>query len=149
MFDKSPIAPSAEHSFFQLTVFTDSFTKLAYTRSMTYRRHPHFYTLIFDLVSNVAHGASCMLQMRFVPKKQFFCVYALYTRLPDLDRTLNTRFPPTHRRLFHFIPSIIMKVLVGVKRVVDYAVKVRVTKGNVDLGTLKHSINPFCEVRYC
>jgi hypothetical protein len=40
----------------------------------------------------------------------------------------------------------IMKVLVGVKRVVDYAVKVRVTKGNVDLSTLKHSMNPFCEV---
>ena len=40
-----------------------------------------------------------------------------------------------------------MKILVGVKRVVDYAVKVRVTKGTVDLGTLKHSINPFCEVR--
>jgi electron transfer flavoprotein beta subunit len=40
-----------------------------------------------------------------------------------------------------------MKVLVGVKRVVDYAVKVRVTKGNVDLSTLKHSMNPFCEVR--
>ena len=40
-----------------------------------------------------------------------------------------------------------MKVLVGVKRVIDYAVKVRVTKGTVDLGTVKQSMNPFCEVR--
>ena len=39
-----------------------------------------------------------------------------------------------------------MKVLVGVKRVVDYAVKVRVTKGTVDLGSVKQSMNPFCEV---
>ena len=39
-----------------------------------------------------------------------------------------------------------MKILVGVKRVVDYAVKVRVTKGTVDLGSVKQSMNPFCEV---
>jgi hypothetical protein len=39
-----------------------------------------------------------------------------------------------------------MKVLVGVKRVVDYAVKVRVTKGTVDLASVKQSMNPFCEV---
>lgn len=39
-----------------------------------------------------------------------------------------------------------MKVLVGIKRVVDYAVKVRVSKNNVDLSTLKHSMNPFCEI---
>jgi electron transfer flavoprotein beta subunit len=41
---------------------------------------------------------------------------------------------------------IIMKVLVGVKRVVDYAVKVRVSKGTVDLANVKQSMNPFCEV---
>ena len=40
-----------------------------------------------------------------------------------------------------------MKVLVGVKRVVDYAVKVRVSKGAVDLANVKQSMNPFCEVR--
>lgn len=40
-----------------------------------------------------------------------------------------------------------MKILVGVKRVVDYAVKVRVTKGMVDLANVKQSMNPFCEVR--
>ena len=39
-----------------------------------------------------------------------------------------------------------MKVLVGVKRVVDYAVKVRVSKGTVDLASVKQSMNPFCEV---
>jgi hypothetical protein len=39
-----------------------------------------------------------------------------------------------------------MKVLVGVKRVVDYAVKVRVSKGKVDPSSLKQSMNPFCEV---
>ena len=46
-----------------------------------------------------------------------------------------------------FILSLSMKVLVGVKRVVDYAVKVRVTKGTVDLANVKQSMNPFCEVR--
>jgi hypothetical protein len=40
-----------------------------------------------------------------------------------------------------------MKVLVGVKRVVDYAVKVRVSNGAVDLANVKQSMNPFCEVR--
>jgi electron transfer flavoprotein beta subunit len=39
-----------------------------------------------------------------------------------------------------------MKVLVGVKRVVDYAVKVRVQKSNVDLSNVKMSLNPFCEI---
>ena len=41
-----------------------------------------------------------------------------------------------------------MRVLVGVKRVVDYAVKVRVLpdKSAVDLNNLKFSVNPFCEI---
>jgi hypothetical protein len=39
-----------------------------------------------------------------------------------------------------------MKVLVGIKRVVDYAVKVRVNKGTVELANVKQSMNPFCEV---
>lgn len=39
-----------------------------------------------------------------------------------------------------------MKILVGVKRVVDYAVKVRVQGGTVDLNNVKMSINPFCEI---
>ena len=40
------------------------------------------------------------------------------------------------------------KVLVGVKRVVDYAVKVRVAadKKGVDLSNVKMSLNPFCEI---
>jgi electron transfer flavoprotein beta subunit len=41
-----------------------------------------------------------------------------------------------------------MKILVGVKRVVDYAVKVRVDKSGsgVDLSNVKMSLNPFCEI---
>jgi len=39
-----------------------------------------------------------------------------------------------------------MKVLVGVKRVVDYAVKVQVNKGAVNLNNVKMSLNPFCEI---
>lgn len=41
-----------------------------------------------------------------------------------------------------------MKVLVAVKRVVDYNVKVRpVADGSgVDLNNVKMSINPFCEI---
>ena len=41
-----------------------------------------------------------------------------------------------------------MRVLVGVKRVIDYAVKVRVLpdKTGVDLNNVKMSINPFCEI---
>lgn len=39
-----------------------------------------------------------------------------------------------------------MKVLVAVKRVVDYAVKVRVQKGSVNLNSVKMSLNPFCEI---
>lgn len=39
-----------------------------------------------------------------------------------------------------------MKVLVGVKRVVDYSIKVRVKPEGVDLQNVKMSINPFCEI---
>ena len=41
-----------------------------------------------------------------------------------------------------------MKILVPIKRVVDYNVKVRVKSDNtdVDLSNLKMSINPFCEI---
>ena len=41
-----------------------------------------------------------------------------------------------------------MRVLVGVKRVVDYAAKVRVLadKSGVDLSSVKMSLNPFCEI---
>ena len=40
------------------------------------------------------------------------------------------------------------KILVGVKRVVDYAVKVRIAgdKKGVDLANVKMSMNPFCEI---
>ena len=42
----------------------------------------------------------------------------------------------------------IMRVLVGVKRVIDYAVKVRILadKTGVDLANVKMSLNPFCEI---
>jgi electron transfer flavoprotein beta subunit len=41
-----------------------------------------------------------------------------------------------------------MKVLVGVKRVVDYAAKVRVLadKSGVDMASVRMSLNPFCEI---
>lgn len=41
-----------------------------------------------------------------------------------------------------------MKALVGVKRVLDYAIKVRInsTKTAVDLQSLKMSMNPFDEI---
>jgi electron transfer flavoprotein beta subunit len=41
-----------------------------------------------------------------------------------------------------------MRILVGVKRVVDFAVKVRVDKAGaaVDLANVKMSVNPFCEI---
>lgn len=39
-----------------------------------------------------------------------------------------------------------MKILVGVKRVVDYAVKVRVGTNGVNLKNVKMSLNPFCEI---
>ena len=41
-----------------------------------------------------------------------------------------------------------MRILVGVKRVIDYAVKVRVKpdKSAVELNNVKMSMNPFCEI---
>ncbi|MEZ5451333.1 MAG: electron transfer flavoprotein subunit beta/FixA family protein [Thiothrix sp.] len=41
-----------------------------------------------------------------------------------------------------------MKIVVAVKRVIDYSVKVRVKpdNSNVDLSNVKMSINPFCEI---
>jgi electron transfer flavoprotein beta subunit len=41
-----------------------------------------------------------------------------------------------------------VKILVPIKRVVDYAVKVRVLadKTGVDLNNVKMSLNPFCEI---
>ncbi|MED6267833.1 hypothetical protein CHARACLAT_016073, partial [Characodon lateralis] len=40
------------------------------------------------------------------------------------------------------------RVLVGVKRVIDYAVKIRVKPDNSGVVTdgVKHSMNPFCEI---
>ncbi|XP_074023294.1 LOW QUALITY PROTEIN: electron transfer flavoprotein subunit beta [Numenius arquata] len=41
-----------------------------------------------------------------------------------------------------------LRVMVGVKRVIDYAVKVRVASdgGSVQTQGVKHSLNPFCEI---
>nr|KAJ3423256.1 hypothetical protein HK105_007592 [Polyrhizophydium stewartii] len=39
-----------------------------------------------------------------------------------------------------------LRVLVPVKRVVDYAVKIRVVGGKVDTANVKHSMNPFDEI---
>lgn len=40
------------------------------------------------------------------------------------------------------------KVIVGVKRVIDYSAKIRIQgdKKGVDLNQVKMSINPFCEI---
>lgn len=48
----------------------------------------------------------------------------------------------------HIINEAKMRVLVGLKRVVDYAVKVRVNadKTGIDLNNVKMSMNPFCEI---
>jgi electron transfer flavoprotein beta subunit len=41
-----------------------------------------------------------------------------------------------------------MKLLVGIKRVIDYTAKIRVLpdKTAVDLNNVKMSMNPFCEI---
>ena len=39
-----------------------------------------------------------------------------------------------------------LRILVPCKRVVDYAVKIRVSNGKLDVGNLKHSMNPFDEI---
>ena len=41
-----------------------------------------------------------------------------------------------------------MKALVGVKRVIDYAIKIRVKADNsgVEQNNVKMSMNPFCEI---
>ena len=65
--------------------------------------------------------------------------YYWLTRHPRrCQRSLN----PTNQR------RITMKVLVPVKRVVDYNVKVRPKSdgSDADLANLKMSINPFCEI---
>jgi electron transfer flavoprotein beta subunit len=48
----------------------------------------------------------------------------------------------------YFVEAEEMRILVGVKRVVDFAVKVRVDKAGaaVDLANVKMSVNPFCEI---
>ena len=38
------------------------------------------------------------------------------------------------------------RAIVAVKRVVDYAVKVRVKNNAVDINSVKMSMNPFCEI---
>ncbi|KAJ3072648.1 hypothetical protein HK102_006188, partial [Quaeritorhiza haematococci] len=39
-----------------------------------------------------------------------------------------------------------LRILVPCKRVVDYAVKIRVANGRVDTANVKHSMNPFDEI---
>lgn len=40
------------------------------------------------------------------------------------------------------------RVLVAVKRVVDYNAKIRVVGGAVDTSNVKFSMNPFCEASF-
>ena len=39
-----------------------------------------------------------------------------------------------------------LRILVPIKRVVDYAVKIRVVGGKVETANVKHSMNPFDEI---
>lgn len=55
---------------------------------------------------------------------------------------------PKTRTTFRVISTKPMRVLVAVKRVIDYSVKVRVLadKTGVDLNNVKMAMNPFCEI---
>lgn len=62
--------------------------------------------------------------------------------------SFNLSRPPSVSHLRSRFLSTPYRVLVGVKRVIDYAVKVRVKpdKLGVDLANVKMSMNPFCEI---
>ena len=64
------------------------------------------------------------------------------TALGPMPTCINHRWPTCSHT------SNIRQVLVGVKRVIDYAVKVRVAadKAGVELSNVKMSMNPFCEI---
>jgi hypothetical protein len=49
-------------------------------------------------------------------------------------------------RLFYRVFVISMRVLVALKRVIDYAVKVRVRPDKTGVENAKMSMNPFCEI---
>jgi len=81
---------------------------------------------------------------------RIFALGSFIARLPlppHLACASGSPHKPNKKQFDNILYLLTMKVLVGVKRVVDYAVKVRVTKGTVDLGSVKQSMNPFCEVR--
>jgi electron transfer flavoprotein beta subunit len=54
----------------------------------------------------------------------------------------------SHKKSYPFFWSYLMKVLVAVKRVVDFNVKVRVKadQSGIDLANVKMALNPFCEI---
>merc|ERR1712001_81727 len=56
-------------------------------------------------------------------------------------------FSPSRDHLFRG-DAMALRVLVGCKRVIDYAVKIRVKPDNSGVVTqgVKHSMNPFCEI---
>lgn len=66
---------------------------------------------------------------------------------PHPAQLVPTRFKP-HPRPKHLTRAAAMRAVVAVKRVVDYAVKVRVKadKSAVELDNVKMSMNPFCEI---
>merc|ERR1711942_486956 len=61
---------------------------------------------------------------------------------------LSVNSSPTCRTYLHPLLKMALKVLVGCKRVIDYAVKIRVKpdKLGVVTGGVKHSMNPFDEI---
>merc|ERR1711942_495420 len=61
---------------------------------------------------------------------------------------LSVNSSPTCRTYLHPLLKMALKVLVGCKRVIDYAVKIRVKPDNLGVVTegVKHSMNPFDEI---
>lgn len=52
----------------------------------------------------------------------------------------------THKHPSTSTDHMSLRILVPCKRVVDYAVKIRVANGKIDTANLKHSMNPFDEI---
>merc|ERR1711942_70578 len=61
---------------------------------------------------------------------------------------LSVNSSPTCRTYLHPLLKMALKVLVGCKRVIDYAVKIRVKPDKLGVVTdgVKHSMNPFDEI---
>ena len=72
--------------------------------------------------------------------------YIFYSRPSTIQQSNNPTIQQQSQPTIKFSTLSKMKILVGVKRVVDYAVKVRVGANGVELKNVKMSLNPFCEI---